>query len=342
MEGINHQELKEVIKRSYDTKVSLFIWGTFGIGKSDSVRQVAEDLKLDLIDVRVSQLEPSDLRGLPKINGDSETTKWLIPNWLPNNKDSKGILFFDELNLAVPSIQASCYQLILDRKIGDYKLPDGWVVVSAGNRIEDKGNIFEMPVPLANRFIHIELKIPEVERWCDWAFENKVDNRIISFLNFKPSRLFSYDSKSKDKSIATPRSWVFCSKLINEIDELGKLEILSSSAVGEGTAIEFVSFLKLNRKINIKDILDNPKKAKEIEEIDLKYALLSEASEYYRKNKKPETLKKILNVCEYVEPEFSVLMLRMVKAVDNEYFKKEIIKLKEFEKMSENYGKFLL
>jgi MoxR-like ATPase len=248
---VNHKELKEQLRIAYETKTPLFIWGTTGIGKSDSVRQIAKQIAkkegleysetnsengfFGFVDIRISQLEPSDLRGLPTI--DKDRTKWLIPNWLPKNPDSKGILFFDEINLSPPSIQATAYQLILDRKLGDYRLPKGWVIVSAGNRVEDKCNVFEMSSALCNRFIHTELSIPDKDSWTNWALENEIDNRIIAFIQFKPSSLFNFDGKNKDKAFPTPRSWAFCSRLIKDRNENKDIiNILVGSAVGEATA----------------------------------------------------------------------------------------------------------
>ena len=337
---INHDELKEIIGIAYKTKTPLFIWGTTGIGKSDSVKKSAieiakdenlefsetntENGKFGFIDIRISQLEPSDLRGLPTING--ERTKWLIPNWLPQNPDSKGILFFDELNLSPPSIQATAYQLILDRRLGDYRLPNGWVIVSAGNRVEDKCNVFEMSSALCNRFIHTDLMIPDKDSWLKWALENEIDNRIIAFLQFKPSVLFNFDSKNKDKAFPTPRSWAYCSRLIKDKDvEKYKdtINILVASAVGEATATEFMAFLRLQNKINLKELLKNPKEVAKIKEIDLKYILLGTIAEYYRKDK--ALLEKSFELCDYLEPEFAVLLLRFLKGVNQAHFSKTIV-----------------
>lgn len=340
MKHINHKELSSIIKTAYNKKIPLFVWGTFGIGKSSVVRQVADELGINLIDVRISQLEPSDLRGLPKI--DDGVTRWLPPSWLPSDEHSKGILFFDEINLAPPSIQASAYQLILDRQLGEYKLPANWVIVSAGNRLEDKANVFELPIPLANRFIHAELNIPRIEDFTDWGLANGIDGRILSFLNFKPSRLFSYDSKIKEKAIATPRMWEYTSNLIKDNEDLDEIELLSSCAVGEGVAIEFMAFLKLKRKIDIAELLNNPKKIADIKELDMKYTIIGGISEYYRKHKNKELLSKVLNVCNYMEEEFSMFLLRFVRAVDNTFFTREIIKLPEWKKHSINFAKFVL
>jgi len=336
---ITHTQLNEQIKISYDTKTPIFIWGATGIGKSETIKttakQIAKEEKLDFIedttnpkafgflDIRISQLEPSDLRGLPVQDLQSGTTKWLIPSWLPQDQDSKGLIFFDELNLSPPSIQAVAYQLILDRRIGDYILPKGWVIVSAGNRIEDKCSVFEMSSALCNRFLHATLTNPSVENWTKWAVENDIDGRIISFLNWKPSSFNRSDERSKDKAFPTPRSWAFCSKLIDGRTDNSILNRLTASAVGEGTALEFVAFMKLQTKIDIENILKNPSQVKKIEEIDLKYVLIGTLSERYRKDKK--LLPKILPVCDFLEPEFAVLLLRFLKAYHPEHFKKEML-----------------
>ncbi len=354
MKSVNHKQLERVISIAYKKKIPLFIWGATGIGKSTVVREVAktiakenniefseteiEDGKFGFVDIRVSQLDASDLRGLPKVEG--ERTKWLPPSWLPSKHDSKGILFFDELNLAPPMIQASCYQLILDRKLGDYRLPDGWLVIGAGNRLEDRANVFEMASPLANRFMHVELAIPTVEEWTNWGLENNIDSRIIAFLQFKPSYLFKFDGKSKEKSFPTPRTWEYVSKLIDGVENQEEIEILVSSTVGEGVAIEFGAFITLQKKVNISALLDNPETAELPQEISMKYSLVSALPEYYRKNGK--LLPKIIKLCNRLEPEFAVLLLRMLKSVGKTKFMGQITKLKEWDTLSKKYAKFLL
>ena len=351
---ITHNELKEQIKISYQTKTPIFIWGGTGIGKSETIKSTAQEIakseKLEFtedtrdskafgfLDIRISQLEPSDLRGLPVQDLKSETTKWLIPSWLPQEKDSKGLIFFDELNLSPPSIQAVAYQLILDRRIGDYELPQGWVIVSAGNRIEDKCAVFEMSSALCNRFLHATLSNPSVESWTQWAVDNDIDGRIISFLNWKPSSFNRANDRGKDKAFPTPRSWAFCSRLINGQKDNKLITRLTASAVGEGTALELTAFLKLQTKIDFDSILKNPKQIKDIKEIDLKYVLIGTIAEKYHKDKK--LLEKILPVCDYLEPEFAVLMLRFLKAYHPQHFK--TIMLSKGQKILKQYAEILV
>jgi len=276
---------------------------------------------------------------LPDIDREKQRTKWLIPDWLPKNPNSKGIIFFDELNLSPVSVQASCYQLILDRRLGDYHLPKGFMIISAGNRIEDRCNVFDMSSALCNRFTHTELMIPDKDIWFDWALKNNIDSRIITFLQFKPSALFVFDSKNKDKSFATPRSWAVCSKLITGKEDKKLLNILISSAVGEATANEFIAFLKLQNKIDLKSIIKNPKQIKDIKEIDLKYVLLGTISEYYKKDKK--LLEKCFVLCDYLEPEFSALLLRFLKGVNPSYFSKTILVDKKGKELLNKYADVL-
>ncbi|KKM84221.1 hypothetical protein LCGC14_1301490 [marine sediment metagenome] len=355
MSKVTHEELKEDIGVAYATKTPLFIWGAVGIGKSAIVREVAEDLaKIEnlevstdanekdtfgFIDVRISQLEPSDLRGLPIQDLENGTTKWLVPNWLPKNKDSKGLLFLDELNLSPPSIQAVAYQLILDRRIGDYVLPSGWMIVSAGNRIEDRCNVFDMSSALCNRFIHTELQVPSVNDWTEWATSNNIDSRIVAFINFKADSLFKADDKNKTKSFPTPRSWVFCSRLIEGKKQDKTTDRLIASAVGEGTAREFSGFLRLQTKINIADILKNPKQVKTLKAVDLKYVLIGTISEKYKA--KPSLFEQILPVCDYLEAEFSILLLRFLKNSNPTNFKTKITNSKKGVELLNKYAEIL-
>ena len=166
-------------------KQGVFIWGSPGIGKSDLVKTLADKTSRELVDIRLSTIDPVDLRGLPTIDGNSSLTKWLPPDFLPQNTTKPGILFLDEINVAPPSVQAAAYQLILDRKLGDYKVPENWIIIAAGNRIGDRSVTFRLPTALSNRFTHFELD-PSLEDWTEWAWQNEIDPYIISFLRFQP------------------------------------------------------------------------------------------------------------------------------------------------------------
>jgi MoxR-like ATPase len=207
------------------------IWGPPGIGKSSIVGQVASSAGMELVDVRLSQLAPTDLRGLPvPENGRS---KWFPPEFLPEG--GRGILFLDELNMAPPAVQGIAQQLILDRKVGSYVVPDGWYIWAAGNRKEDRAAVFEMPAPLANRFLHLFVNA-DFDSWKGYALTQGMHEQIIAFLNFRPSLLHKPDPAHP--AWPSPRSWEMASRL-HEV----ALDV--APVVGEGAAAEFMAYRAL-------------------------------------------------------------------------------------------------
>lgn len=226
-------DLNEYLERlvSHDLHLSTMIWGPAGIGKSSIVAQVAAKHLLEFVDVRLSQLAPSDLRGLPvAVDG---VSRWFPPEFLPHA--GRGILFLDELNLAPPVMQGIAQQLILDRKIGSYTVPEGWFIWAAGNRKEDRASVFEMPAPLANRFLHLHVT-PDWEAFKAFALANGFNERILAFLAFRPGLLHRLDPQSP--AWPSPRSWSMASRLMD-------VGLPIATAVGTGAASEFEAFVTL-------------------------------------------------------------------------------------------------
>ena len=239
---------------------SLMIWGAPGIGKSSVVQAVADKNDLELIDLRISQLAPTDLRGLPVPN--EKKASWVPPDFLPT--EGKGILFLDEINMAPPAVQGIAQQLILDRRVGSYKVPDGWFIWSAGNRKEDFAAVFDMPAPLANRFIHLEVKT-SIDEFKSYSLANNLDDRIISFLNFRPKYLHKIDKNSP--SWPSPRSWEISNILL-------KADLDVDPAIGKPCATEFRSFCKVYKNLpNIDPILTGKSQPDFPEDLSAKYAL---------------------------------------------------------------------
>lgn len=237
-----------------ENKVPTFLWGAPGIGKSSIVRQIAQEQNVAFIDLRLALMDPTDLKGIPFYDKESHTALWAPPAFLP--REGKGVLFLDELNSAPPAVQSSAYQLILDRKIGEYELPEGWAIVAAGNREGDRGVTYKMPSPLANRFVHFELEV-DVDDWREWAYKTKIDPRVIAYISYKNEHLFTFDPKNTAKSFATPRSWEYVDKILKA--QLGSDLILDtlSGAVGKDVAVGFLSFIKvMDRLPDIEKILD--------------------------------------------------------------------------------------
>ena len=256
-------ELRQYLSRIVEHRLplSLMIWGPPGIGKSSVVAQAAADHGLGLIDVRLSQLAPTDLRGLPV--PEHGVARWYPPEFLP--RDGRGVLFLDELNMAPPAVQGIAQQLILDRRVGSYQVPDGWFLWAAGNRKEDRASVFDMPAPLGNRFLHLEV-LPDFESFKLHAIERGIHEQIVAFLSYRPVLLHKIDHQRP--AWPSPRSWVMASQL--HAAGLGV-----EPAVGGPTAEEFRAFLSLyNRLQSIDDILQGKGKGHDFpEEPSLRYAL---------------------------------------------------------------------
>jgi len=287
-----------------------FIWGPPGIGKSSVVKQIANDHKLEFIDLRLSLLDPTDLKGIPFFDNDNNQAVWASPNFLPKDKNSKGILFLDEINTAAPSVQASAYQLVLDRKVGDYTLPDGWSIVAAGNRENDRGVTYRMPPPLANRFVHLEMEV-DFEDWKSWAFDNGIDASIIGFLNFDKEKLFAFDPNKNEKSFPTPRSWEYVDKIIKSgLSEKLMLESIGG-AVGAENAVEFMSFKKvMNLLPDIEKIATSEITEIEDENHKMLFALCAGLINHLKEFKDKEKISNVLSFSMTLPPEFSIMLVK--------------------------------
>lgn len=222
--------------------ISTMIWGPPGIGKSSIVAQVSQAAGLEFIDVRLSQLAPTDLRGLPvavpaKDDESMGTSTWYPPEFLP--RKGQGILFLDELNMAPPAMQGVAQQLILDRQVGSYRVPEGWFIWAAGNRKEDRSSVFEMPAPLANRFLHLSV-VPDFDSFKNYGLQCGLNEQVLAFLAFRPTLL--HKLSIKEPSWPSPRSWEMASRL-------HAAGLAVDPAIGEATASEFRAYLKVYEKL---------------------------------------------------------------------------------------------
>jgi hypothetical protein len=269
---------KSRIRHAMTKKRPIFIWGPPGIGKSDVVKQITDDLgNSHLIDIRLSLWEPTDIKGIPYYAANDNKMVWAAPAELPTEEFAKQydhvVLFLDEMNSAAPAVQAAAYQLILNRRVGQYVLPDNVLIVAAGNREADKGVTYRMPAPLANRFVHLELAV-SFDDWFEWAVANNIHKDVVGFLQFSKKDLYDFDPKSPSRSFATPRSWSFVSELLEDnIDEETTTDLVSGS-VGEGLAIKFMAHRKVAASMpNPTDILAGKVKELKQSEISAMYSL---------------------------------------------------------------------
>ena len=292
---------KKAIRKGFAKRRPIFLWGPPGIGKSDIVKQLGEDLGAHVIDVRLSLWEPTDIKGIPYFDSNDGTMRWAPPSELPNQelaaKHKQIILFMDEMNSAAPAVQAAAYQLILNRRVGTYELPDNVVMIAAGNREADKGVTYRMPAPLANRFVHLEMRV-DWEDYSFWATDNRIHKDVVGYLTFSKKDLYDFDPKSTSRAFATPRSWTFVSELLEDDDtDDSTLTDLLCGAVGEGLAIKFMAHRKVASKMpNPTDILSGKVKKMDSKEISAMYSLavslcyeLKDASDKNAKNWSEQT-----------------------------------------------------
>ena len=295
--------ISETLKLLIDIQQPAFVWGAPGVGKSQVVAQTAGEKGRKLVDVRAVLLDPVDLRGLPRIDSNNRAC-WCPPEFLPAT--GKGVLFLDELNAAPPLVQAACYQLVLDRRLGEYKLPDGWSIIAAGNRETDRAVTHRMPSALANRFVHLDFQV-DAPQWLAWAQSNRIAPEVVAFIRFRPTLLHAFDPQKDDKAFPTPRSWEFVSRIMNQQGRVPPDPELIGGVVGEGAAAEFCGFLKIFHNLpDPDDLLKDPETAHVPNDPATLYAVCELLSQ------KADTASpgKIMTYAGRLPPEFSVLLVR--------------------------------
>lgn len=278
---MNVSQMKEAIKICRLAGRPAMCWGPGGVGKSDGVEQVANELGIDFICVEATTIDPVDIRGLPTErkhpDGKTVITTWGRPEFLPEK--GEGILLFDEITDAPDIVMKACYHLVLKGEVAGHKIGKGWFRMGAGNRVEDGGRSSDMPAPLITRLIHIGVyctapdfskKTPDVESAGikidvnnyveSWAATNLYP-LVVSYLKFKPNHLYHHQ--------ATPRTWEYVSDLVKAIENYPINEEtrfifgeLMKGTVGAGPGNEFQAHMRLKDKLpNINALILNPTKS---------------------------------------------------------------------------------
>jgi hypothetical protein len=339
---------RKAIRKAIIKHRPTFLWGPPGIGKSDLVKQIGAELERDVIDVRLALWEPTDIKGIPYYNADQGKMVWAPPAELPTDPESTAIIFLDELNSAPPAVQAAAYQLVLNRRVGTYELPKGVDVVAAGNREGDRGVTYRMPAPLANRFVHLEMKV-DFDDWQEWATANRVHPEVVGYVSFAKQDLNDFDPKSPSKAFATPRSWMFVSELLDDDDnDTETLHNLIAGAVGDGLAVKFMAHRKIAGKLpKPADILSGKEKELKVKEVSAMYSLTTSLC-YELKDMAEKSDKKFNeaadNFFSYMMANFAteIVVMGAKTALTNFNLPLDASKMKSFDEFHKRFGKYVL
>lgn len=298
---VNPLQLADALKTCREVDQPAMIHGSPGIGKSDIVHQLAASAAIPLKDIRLLLHDPVELRGLPHIV-EGQTCQ-APPKEFPT--DGEGVIFWDEITSAPRLNQASAYQAILDKRLGELKFGEGWYHVGAGNLMTDRAVVNRMPSALSNRFVHFLLK-PDMASWEPWALNNGIHSEIIAFLRLKPELLHDFKPDADESAFPSPRSWSFINKVHKKTTERTRVP-LYQGAIGQGAAFEFISFLDVINKLPApKDVLANPTLFPMPEDASCMYALAGAMADIVDE----KTMGNFKKFVERMPPEFQILAIR--------------------------------
>jgi hypothetical protein len=365
----------DMLKIHDQTKTPLYVYGAPGIGKSAIPRQVfqaiaksegrnfmewndmTEQDKDDAMakpedffvftDFRLGQCDTTDLRGIPNMTK-ADVLEYMPLAWVKYyaSEGARGVIFFDELNLAPPVVAGQAYQIINDRVVSDIRLSDDVFIFGAGNRASDKAHVFTMPFPLRDRFSEVEVGVND-EEWCNWAWKNKVNPHLIAFIKWKPTALYRPASGTEDKG-STPRGVVRASNLIEKCGlpiEHPTVHALTSCALGEAFATEFGAYTAIASKIDLDALMKKPKSVKDFQSPDKWFAVCGLLGENLRKLKPTDPKSaKMFEIAHELPTEYSVVALNMIRTSfdSNPKFKNALSKYPRFKELLEEAARYAL
>lgn len=326
-----------------------FLWGAAGVGKSSAIYELADkiesetDKTVKVTDIRLLLFSPVDLRGVPVADAERQFTKWLMPKIFDMNSSESvvNILFLDELSAAPQTVQAAAYQICLDRKIGEFRLPENCIVIAAGNRTTDQSVAYKMPKALCNRLMHFNVSA-SFEEWRAWAVENKVSPKVIGYLAFDNSRL-CVEPESSDLAYCTPRSWVYVSNLLSlGFDDNFDVLAMIAACVGLDAAKEFEAFCKGCMNMPPVDEILKGRCTTFPKTHDVMYALVSSLVALLYRKAETVSITELENVCKYVTKlpnDFCMSFMKDINRIKDMNLK--LMKCKEFQVWLSKNKKFL-
>ena len=261
--SLRPSELASTLALLVEARQPVVVWGAPGCAKSQIAQQVAAQAGREYVDVRALLLDPVDLRGIPWRDS-ADRTRWAPPAFLPpSDADGSWLINLEELPSALPMVQAALYQLVLDRKCGEYELPEGAALIACGNREGDRGVVHRMPAPLASRFVHLEIRVDATD-WCAWGAANGIAAEVLFFVSMRPELLHAFNPQSTEKAFPCPRTWEMVSNIVHRRGGLDPVaeRALFRGTVGEAAAVEFSAFLQVWHELpHPRTVIDDPEGA---------------------------------------------------------------------------------
>lgn len=245
---VNQEELLDLLLHVAPVR-PVFIWGAPGIGKSSLVESFADSVGLPCVSLIGSQLAPEDIIGIPQIQ--DEVSTFLPPKMIARKEPY--CLFLDELNACSQEVQKAFYSLIHERRVGEYQLPQGSIVIGAGNRTQDSAIVKSMSSALVNRMFHVELKA-DSEQWLVWAYEHDLHPYVTDYIRQRPDHLFSPPPKTEEP-YSTPRSWHMLSDALKEYGSCPDEHTLRILAYGMLSSQHAGMFLAYTKQLGNRHLL---------------------------------------------------------------------------------------
>lgn len=272
MRTIRPTELLTEMRANAMARIPTMIWGGPGLGKSQLAYQFSNSLNAKMFELRANLFDPVDVRGglkVVQLEDGTYRTFYGVPEDYPDtNYEGTVVILIDELPNAPKATQNALLQLLLDHKIGTYKLPKNTIIIAAGNRAQDRAAVHEMPTPVKNRFAHYTLEA-NVDDWCKWALTNNIDPSIVGFVRYRPSLLHNVDSTQN--AFPSPRAWEMLNR---KLPFMTDMFYGCASLIGDGPAGEYLAFKSIYQDLpDIDDLLANPTSTKVPTETSLLYAI---------------------------------------------------------------------
>lgn len=331
MGSVNINEAKEVLKQvmvhgiETGERIPVMLKGPAGLGKSDIVAQVTEELntifdfkdgdRYELSDVRLSSMNPVDVRGLPYRDEITGRAQYMPVYFFPAPTERR-VIFLDEINAAPPATQVTAYEMARNFSIGGRKFPNHTLLVLAGNRTKDKGATFSMPKPLENRLLHVNIHY-DISSFTQWALSNGINDDIIAFLQFRPD-LLGMETPPESSAFPSPRTWAYVSSLLNGNLKAGRStpSEIFTGLVGEGAGAEFEGFLRLKEQLPSMDRVlnegigdwDIKSKSK-----DIKFAFAAALAGGIKSDSSGERMTNFTEAFKMLPPEFQVICFWLIR-----------------------------